>query len=127
MSQYVLTIPHWMPTSDNKLNGTNRFLAAKLKRDDATIVWGYMMEDRIPTALGKRKVEVLLMCKPRGRKPDPTNCAKSLLDAMVKCRLLIDDSQDWCEYITPKVERGTEQVWGTRITITDIEERNCTL
>lgn len=118
--KHVLSIPHWLPTSDNKLISSHWATANKLKKSDANIIYWTMREERIPTALKKRRVEVLIMCKPKGRMPDPTNFAKSLLDALVKCRLIIDDSQRWCEYVTPKIERGTAQVWGTKIQITDI-------
>lgn len=120
--KHVLTIPQWLPTSDNKLITAHWATANRLKKADASMIWLHMREERIPTALKKRRVEVLIMCKPTGRMPDPTNYAKSLLDALVKCRLIIDDSQRWCEYVTPKIERGTKAIWGTRITITDLDD-----
>lgn len=119
---HILTIPHWHPTSDNKFSGKHWAIVDKLKKSDIRTIYWRMREDRIPTATKKRRVEVLIMCKPRGRMPDPTNFAKSLLDALKQCHLIIDDSQRWCEYITPKIERGTKAIWGTRITITDMDD-----
>lgn len=120
--KHILTIPRWMPVSDNILMGAHRFTKIKLKKADANAIYWSMREQRIPTALKRRKIEVVIKCKPRGRMPDPTNFAKSLLDAMVKCRLVIDDSQRWCEYVTPIIKRGKGKDWGTEIIIEDCHD-----
>lgn len=119
--KHIITIGHWLPTSDNKLK-SHWAVSNRLKKADANTIWKHMLIDRVPSALNKRRVEVLIMCKPIGRMPDPSNYAKSLLDALVKCRLIIDDSQRWCGYVTPVIERGTKQAWGTSIILTDMED-----
>jgi hypothetical protein len=123
MTSHILTIPHWIPVSTNKLLKAHWAARNKLKKKDANIIWGRALEDRIPTALQRRKVEIHFILKPqRGRPIDPDNCLKSLLDALVKCRMIIDDSQKWCWWVGPTIERGTKDFWGTRLILTDLED-----
>lgn len=118
---HVITIHHWTPTPLNKLM-RNRWVAYKNKKRDREIIWGHCLEERIPAAKGKRKVEMLVMLKPkRGRRPDADNLLKTALDALVACRMLKDDNEQWCDWTKPVIETGTNQVWGTTFTLTDIE------
>lgn len=118
---HILMISHWTPTPLNKLM-RNRWVCYRHKKRDLEMVWGCALQERIPVAKGKRRVEMLVMLKPSTRrKPDPDSLFKSTLDALVGSRMLIDDSDKWCEWTMPKLEKGTKEVWGTRLVLTDIE------
>ena len=52
-----------------------------------------------------------------GRLPDPDNLLKSLLDALVHAKLLVDDSAAWVELGEVRVERG-----GHRKTVVTLED-----
>jgi Holliday junction resolvase RusA-like endonuclease len=81
------------------------------------MVYCYAAAAGVPSATGKRRVDLKLM----GQKPgDPDNRLKSLLDSLVESKLLIDDSAQWCEI--GKIEvvpRRYDKV--TEITLTDLE------
>ena len=118
--KHVLTIPHWNPALLNQLM-KNRWEESRLKKADSEIVWAIARQERIPIAGGKRRVSIhITLPRKRGRKPDPDAFLKSALDALVKCGMLKDDSDKWCEWTKPTIETGTQDVWGTRITLEDL-------
>ena len=73
---------------------------------------------RIPVATTKRRVDLHITLGPRQREGDDDNWWKSVLDALVHAKMLIDDNRRWCEYGTPTFDRGPEKA--TVITLTDI-------
>lgn len=118
--KYVITIPQWKPVSVNKFRNPYARHGLK-KKDAATIHKQCLLVDKIPAAKGKRKVDTHIILKSgKGRPIDPDNVLKSLLDALVKCGMLKDDSDKWCDWTKPTLEKGTGTVWGTRITLEDL-------
>lgn len=115
---HKIEIPKWHPWPVNKLLHCHWAKAARRKREDAEIVWGYSWH--LKTATCKRRVHLTIRLRPRRRACDPDAYWKSLLDALVRVGMLVDDSRRWCETPPPKFERGTESDWGTVIELEDI-------
>ncbi len=107
MPTYTIIIPDFTPCLLNKLLGSNRFKAARLKRDDAQMIGFYALKANVPRATGKRRVEIEVTVAGPGRTIDPDGVLKSLLDALVTAGMLVDDSSKWCEWETPIILRGT--------------------
>lgn len=116
---YTITIPQWHPATNNQLL-EGRWQAAKYKRSDRSVVAYYSKKSKCPKAEGKRLVGLFIMLKKGQRGADVDAYHKSLLDALVKAEMLVDDNSNWAELSPVEFERGTESVWGTRITLTDI-------
>jgi Holliday junction resolvase RusA-like endonuclease len=104
MSLYQLEIPDWSPSSVNRLM---RRVKERIRRKqaDRLIVACHVSQSDIPKATGPRRVSVTVTAP--GRLPDPDNVLKSLLDCLVCSRLLVDDSREWLELGTIRVERGS--------------------
>lgn len=115
---YIISIPHWRPATVNELLG-HWTKGHRLKKRDRYLVWGIARQERIPVATGKRMVKTHVTYKPGGEF-DPDNIMKSLLDALVQAGMLKDDSDNWCDWTKPTLEKGSSQVWGTRIILEDM-------
>lgn len=119
--KHLLDIPRWRPTTTNELLSAHWSKAAKMKKADANTMWKSVLENRIPTALKKRRIVINIKMKPgRGRLIDPDNILKSALDSLKRSRMIIDDSQTWCECAMPIIERGRKDNWGTFIMLEDV-------
>jgi Holliday junction resolvase RusA-like endonuclease len=118
MSEHVheLTIPEWSPTPLNRLLSRVR-ARIKGKQTDRLVVVAHALAQDVPRAKCKRRVSVRVTAP--GRLPDPDNLLKSLLDALVAARLLVDDSAAWIELGQVKVERGPRRQ--TVVTLEDLE------
>ena len=100
-----VTIPNWLPISVNALLRLHWSKRSRAKRADAAVVAAHCNAACVPGAPGKRRVRVLYRQR-KGRLSDPDNRWKSLLDALVVCGRLVDDSPVWCELGGVVVERG---------------------
>jgi hypothetical protein len=105
-SRWELLIPGWIPTLANELLRTHPMRRGRLKRADVETVYVAALEQGVGPATGKRRVSVTVYCGNRSHAPDPDACLKSLLDALVKAHLLIDDSAAYCELGDIRVEKG---------------------
>ena len=94
MGRYVMDIPGWRPTLDNRLRG-NVFAAHARKKNDFLKVANAGLALRVPPATGPRRVSVTIAV-PRGKFPDPLAPYKSLLDALKRNGLLVDDDGKHC-------------------------------
>lgn len=119
MARYVLTIDKWHPATINQLMES---VGAKirLKKIDRHFVMTYCALHRFPPALGKRRVELTIIHGEHdpGRPADPDARWKSLLDALVWAKMLVDDSEEWCEHKFIGNERG--EVKSTRVELIDV-------
>lgn len=113
-----ICIPGWRPVPDNELVGANRYAAARRKKQDAAMVATYAILSNAPHAIGRRRVQLEITLKGRQQETDPMAYQKSLLDALVKCRLLIDDTTEFVEWIPPTYDRIGEA--RTTIVLEDI-------
>jgi Holliday junction resolvase RusA-like endonuclease len=102
----------------NQLLHAHPMRAARLKRIDRDLVTAYARLGTIPPADGPRRVSLHLYGWPRGRLPDPDAPLKSLLDALVHARLLVDDGAAWCVLGGVRFERAPER--RTVITLEDL-------
>ena len=73
----------------------------------------------IHPAVGKRRVSLEITLVGRQRKTDPMAHAKSLLDSLVRCRMLIDDCAEFMEWGGVTWDRGSEGK--TVIVLEDLE------
>jgi len=119
MPSYTMQIPNWHPAKINEWEGRHWSVKNRLKKRDKSIVWGAMLENKIPKATCKRRVELTIGLGYRQRGGDPDSYNKSLLDALVVCGLLVNDSKEWVEIAPVKYERGE---FFTRITLTDLRK-----
>jgi Holliday junction resolvase RusA-like endonuclease len=114
--RWVARILDWRPVSDNlRARGVKAWAAAK-KRDREVI--RELLVGRIPPATGRRKVSLVVTKKSRRGVTDPSNLLKSTLDSLVSCGLLVDDSQQWLEGVTVRIEVCREQERPVQSTIT---------
>ena len=103
--KHFITIPNWRPARDNQLVGANRYAAGQLKRSDAKMVGSYANFANIPKAEGRRRVQLQITLKGAQKQTDPMAYAKSCLDALVKCGLLVDDTDRYVEWVPPSYNR----------------------
>lgn len=97
MNSWRVEIPDWTPPTVNDLLRGHWVKKYRLKKAAAKLVAGYCVLAGVPEADGPRKVSLRLEGWPAGNLPDPDNLWKVLLDSLVSCRRLIDDSSEWCE------------------------------
>lgn len=119
MATHALTLPDYLPLKVNDLLRMNRHARNRALKVEADLVAGYALQARLPHATGKRRVSVTFSA-PGGRgakTADPDARLKGLLDALVRCGLLVDDSPDWCALGAVECERGQKQ---TRIILEEV-------
>lgn len=117
LTRYILTIPDWHPATTNQLLRSVR-LRIRLKKNDREMVCGYSLQANIPNASVRRRVSLQLTLAPRQRAADPDAYWKSLLDALVRAGLLVDDNRTWCELGSVEFTRGSARA--TTIMLEDI-------
>lgn len=116
--QQVLLIPDWIPTRLNSLINLPWQQSYKVKKVDAQTIHLYARMRGIRKAASRRRVSLKLYGWRRGRMGDPDGYWKSLLDGLVQCGLLIDDSQKWCEQGSIVLTRSERTQ--TEITLEDL-------
>lgn len=118
-SGYVVVIPRWHPRRLNELLACRHWgKRHRLKKADQNMVAAYCHQAGVPLAAGKRRVSLRITLGPRQRGADPDAYWKVLLDALVECGRLKDDSRQWCEVTPVEYDRGPERV--TTITMEDV-------
>lgn len=117
---HTIDLPGFVPVSVNRLMNGHWAKRKRLKDSDASFVAYSCLAAQIPPAEGKRRVSCFIQVSGRRRSPDPDNVLKSLLDALVRCRMLIDDSAKYIELGSIQVVRGEKTT--TTVTLEDIED-----
>lgn len=120
MNEWRIKIDGWQPTPLNQLLNGHWAVAAKKKRADRDSVAIGCIQAGLPPATGKRRVSLQIVLGPRQRSCDPDAYWKSLLDALVWCKALVDDRRQ-CVELEP-VRFGRGPVMGCVITLTDAPE-----
>jgi hypothetical protein len=100
---------------DNELRG-DVMAAHRRKKKDAERVAIAKLVYGVPAATGPRRVSVEIGGR-YGRKPDPLAPFKSLLDALTRCGLLVDDDTRYCVPEPARYVRGPK---GTVIVLEDM-------
>lgn len=98
---WTITLP-MIPESMNARERSSFWVRKKELEQITTAIGTLASEQRIPAAQGRRAVRVTIHKGKRSRvTDDPANRdsrAKSLLDALVKLGLLVDDSDKWLDW-----------------------------
>ncbi len=114
---FTFRIPNWCPTPLNKiLYGKHWSDGARLKKSDSGVIAHYSRN--VPKASQKRSVSLHVVFPKGKRMPDVDAYAKTLLDALKNCGLLVNDSSAWCVMHPVSYSRGESLV--TFITIEDV-------
>ena len=100
----------------NQLMG-HRFAAARLKKADRDLI-ALACRDA-PEATGRRRVRLTVVLGPRQRAGDPDCYQKSLVDALVHAKMLVDDNRQGVEWAPAAFDRGDAP--GMVIVLEDIE------
>lgn len=115
---WTISLPGWHPTRINQMIGRHFAVVAKLKRRDRVNLESMSFHLGIPPAIGKRRVTLKITLGPRQRAADPDAYWKSLLDACVRLKLLVDDNRQGVELAPVEFERGSKK--GSVIVLEDI-------
>lgn len=116
MARHEVFIPRWRPIPLNDLMGRNWRKAARLKKEDFAMLAAYVRA--IPAATGKRRVHLHITLTGQQKRVDPDSYSKSCLDGLVRCGRLVDDSDQWVEWVPPTYDRGGPE--GTRVILEDV-------
>lgn len=114
----TLHIYNYHPPTVNELMKCWR-KAGRLKKACVSIMWKSCLEQKLVKASDKRMVSIIITTCKRGRKCDPDAYLKTTLDALVKCKMLVDDSSQWCDFSSTLITTGDKNQ--TTIILTDIE------
>jgi len=114
----TLTIDGWRPARLNQYVGRHWSVGHRMKRTDNRTLWIATQAQQTPKAAGKRRISIHVVLSGRQKESDPDSMWKSLLDACVKCGLLVDDSPRYCELGPVTFARGKQT--RTEITLEDL-------
>jgi hypothetical protein len=94
---YRIVIPNWHPRRLNECRGRHWSAESRAKNEAEAMVRAYGVllrpeAERVPLAAGRRRVALTVVLSPRQRPADRDAYDKVLLDALVRCGLLLDDS-----------------------------------
>ena len=103
----------------NTLFGLHWAKRNRVKHDDMEWIAIECCNQGVTRAATKKRVSIVVTCGPKGRMPDPDAFLKVILDGLVRCGALVDDSSKWCEIGDLFVVRGT--VRSTTITLEDVQ------
>lgn len=95
--KWYVRIDRWHPARLNQLINVHWATAARRKKHDAQIVALSVAGAGVPKAESKRRVSLEITLAPRQRAGDPDAYWKSLLDSLVHCGALRNDSHVWLE------------------------------
>lgn len=113
-----IVIDRWHPARLNQIMGGHWSGGHRLKKRDREMVWAYSRGK--PKAPGKRRIETVIVLKPKQRGGDPDAYFKSLCDALKHAGMIVDDNRQGVELMPVRYERGTTERWGTSIRLWDI-------
>ena len=117
--KHTLTIIGWTPTPLNQLLG-NHWKAHRLKKADREVIIWAQHCVRLPTAVTRRRVSLQIVFGKGQRRCDPDAYWKTVNDALVHAKLLVNDNPRWCQLGSVDVSR--EETAATRILLEDIPE-----
>lgn len=114
---HTITIPNWLPTRINELLNVHWSKAHRRKQQDFHILSGYVTNT--PKASSRRRMTMTIVLGKGMRTGDNDAYFKSILDALVKLKLLINDSPNWLDLQPVKFQRAERSA--TIIELEDIE------
>lgn len=120
MGKHTVNIPDWRPATLNNIMSGHWSKGAKLKKADKRVIAATCRG--IPSAECKRRVSLEIFTLKGKRICDPDAFWKTTLDALVHCKLLVNDTPDYVELgdvVQHKYKKGE---WsGTTIVLEDVE------
>jgi hypothetical protein len=105
--RWYVRITGWHPTRLNVLLASHWAKAARLKAADALVVRAACLGADVSRADARRRISLEIGLAKGQRGGDPDCYWKSLLDALVNCGALVDDSREWCDPAGVTYTRGT--------------------
>lgn len=117
-----LRIENWHPARLNQFMGRHWSGGHKLKKLDREVLFlATGPTCKYNQYEGRRRVSLHLILKPGQRSGDPDAYWKSLLDALVACHALRNDSNRYCELGPVTFGRAKKgEWWGTVITLEEL-------
>ncbi len=115
---WVVTMLHYHPVPLNDLIGRGPMVVHGIKRKSDRRIGDEVALARVPPATAKRRVGLRIILGPKQRGCDGDAYWKVLLDSLVACRALKDDSRHWCETTPVEFERGKAKA--TILTLEDV-------
>lgn len=107
-SRWTIRLPMYHPPSLNDY-ATNKGVRMRAVKQLVKVLepwWHTLSDTRIPSAEARRIVLITIVYGPGERSMDNDNVQKVIKDALVGCKLLRNDSAEWCECPEPEAERG---------------------
>lgn len=114
---WTLDIPGWHPNPLNKIMG-HWGKTHKLKSKDRAVITSACMAYGVEKAIGKRRVDLLVVYPKGKRSHDKDAWWKSLCDALVCSGALRDDTMNYVEHGVVEYAKG--ESLRTVITLTDL-------
>lgn len=92
MGRYVLKVDDWAPPTLNSVRGRHWSIEYQAKKHAAEMLAFTSWQQDVPRASVRRRVSLTVTLAGRMKQPDADAFDKILLDALVLCGLLLDDS-----------------------------------
>jgi hypothetical protein len=119
MREWVIEIPYWHPIRINDLLSMHWGERIKVKKCQHYLIAVEAWAARIPIAEGvKRRVTLTIVLGPRQKGGDPDAYWKVLLDSLVKCKVLVNDSKEYVDLAPVQYQRAENEA--TIILIEDL-------
>lgn len=123
--EWGFVVPDWTPPSLNHVMGWHWKRKEVFKASVANLLAVYARMAGVPLTTPEyrpvRRVHFLCVYAGGVRLPDPDNLYKLTLDAMTRCRIIVDDGPEWCEVTPPSLQRGSKSA--TVFTVRDLAHR----
>jgi hypothetical protein len=116
MTCFTIEIPRWHPARLNQMKG-HWAKGHHLKKVDRVMVAAYA--SGVPKAQGKRRVSLHIILNKGQRAADPDGQFKSLCDALVHAKMLVNDNRQYVE-LAPVTFSRRPKGWGTVISLEDL-------
>ncbi len=117
--RYVIEIPNYRPPRTNELYRAKFRGRMALEKECKQFIAFY--GSHVPKAAGKRRVAMVVTLAVRQRMPDADEqCLKAVLDSLVACGLLLDDSRTYCECVPTEFVLSRKRQPHTLITLEDV-------
>lgn len=123
MPTHNLNLDGWLPTTLNQLMRLHHHARNRRLKGDADLIAVEAQYQDIPKATGKRRVSITIRQRKGVKTADPDAYLKSLLDALVSCQALVDDSGEWCEIGSVRYEVSERK--GLVVELEDIRMNVC--
>jgi Holliday junction resolvase RusA-like endonuclease len=116
-----IVIPNWQPARLNQFADKSWHVRSRLKAADKNMVAHYARQADVAPPEGRRKVSLVVVLRKGQRAPDTDAYWKSLLDALVKAGVLIDDNRNGCLTGDVEFQRSRDDGCETTIIVEDVE------